>query len=1206
MLSLYRHFATKMKKQHYLRNSLVFLGIAIVLFLGFELVLRNAMKSDLLARRIQRSVNQVERQLQEVSEGELSGEALAKQQVGLFVFNADSLVYWNTNIIGQRLLKRRVTMGRDTICNLLSGDFFVKSFVRGQQSYYLFKLLNTTYGIENDYFKNRYWPFHTMLDARLYFGRETEDAYPISGISGNTLSYCQMKVRPLVEKPFSYLQLLLFIMIVAGFYLVLYHALLQSQWLTERKEWIFILFLVISALALFLWQRFRPDFLLFKTDFYQQMAQGGVDAPIGILLEITAFFAANLFLAARLLNGQHCHWHYIWKLILAFSAFMAYAFITLRLMPSLFSSSMSQEPAFYTMQLTGQSYLLLLFASVVQLAFVMVLNAIMQALSINEKPRWQSLLLFAIVLAPAFYFFMGRYFVVYVMLVALFALILYRDRIGQGGRLLPIILQLLVVAAMMTHSLYKVRKDKESAFIQASAASLVDKQDAAFEQSYETFFAKLQSDDDLREMVFSESNVLADVILGYSQELLFDTVMKAYTSSLTLCLPGEEIAVQPEGFVTDCDAYFTEILASHPNTRIGNGLFFVDYNTLDPNYLAKIKVCSADSLQVKTLYFEFYKPVVPQGFGFPRLLQSQSSRMPYDNSVARYRDNLLVYKYGKYIYPNFLNDLNCKDHEFTNGRRNRHYAIFEDENDAFVMSARRPGWSEVTAPFALFFLLLLLPFLIIYLINREKNDGSDRHSFRWKLQLVVLLTLAISFLVVGPVSVLFMRSLYNQKTSANAFETSRTLLLEMENEIDLRGLNETMPRSVWTELLQHFSSTFFTDINLYGPDGRLMATTRPEVYENHLQSPLMDADAYQHMHGSRALYFTHEEHMGRGVYESAYLPVTNENGMTMAYLNVPYFSSKFDLRSEILNFMLTYVNIILLLVGLSVLLVLAITRRLTEPLALIQHRMGDIKIDSKNEPIEWQGNDEIGALVKQYNQLIVQLEQSAAELRRTTTESAWRGVARQVAHEIKNSLTPMRLSVQLLQRSMENGDNDVEERIKRTSATLIEQIDALSDIASSFSQFAKLPENNPMPLNLAELLGNVVNLYDNVDNITFTYVFDKSGDYVYNGDKTNLNSAFGNIIKNATQAIGSKPDGKIDIELKNADHSYVVSISDNGKGIKEEDKNQIFLPNFTTKTGGSGVGLSLTYNIIQVAGGTIDFESEEGVGTKFIIELFKN
>ena len=268
--------------------------------------------------------------------------------------------------------------------------------------------------------------------------------------------------------------------------------------------------------------------------------------------------------------------------------------------------------------------------------------------------------------------------------------------------------------------------------------------------------------------------------------------------------------------------------------------------------------------------------------------------------------------------------------------------------------------------------------------------------------------------------------------------------------------------------------------------------------------------------------------------------------------------------------------------------------------------MRRVDINKSNEKLEWKRKDEIGALINQYNQLVVELEKSAAELKRTTTESAWRGVARQVAHEIHNSLTPMRLSVQLLQRAVEQQSDDLEERVQRTTATLLEQIDALSDIASSFSQYAKLPVNNPQPFDLAELVGNLVNLYDNMENIEFSYVFDAQTDYTFNGDKTNLNSAIGNIIKNAVQAVATKPNGRIDVSLRSTGAAFVVSVKDNGKGIKEEDKKMIFVPNFTTKTGGSGVGLSLAYNIIHSAGGTITFESKEGEGTEFVIELPRN
>ena len=472
------------------------------------------------------------------------------------------------------------------------------------------------------------------------------------------------------------------------------------------------------------------------------------------------------------------------------------------------------------------------------------------------------------------------------------------------------------------------------------------------------------------------------------------------------------------------------------------------------------------------------------------------------------------------------------------------------------------------------------------------------------MQTIVFISLGVSFLVIGPVSVIYMQSLYNEKTSDSQFETTRTVSLEMQNDLDFANLLRIASREDWKDILQHYANTFFTDLNLYNLNGQLLATTRPEITELNLQAPIMNAEAFQQMYRNKELYFTHKENLGKGVYESAYIPVTDENGNTMAYLNTPYFSSTTDLHNEIKNFVLTYINIILIILGVALFFILRITNKLTQPLILIQNKLGDIKIDQPNEPIEWNRDDEIGALVKQYNQLIKELEKSAAELKRTTTETAWRGVARQVAHEIKNSLTPMRLSVQMLQRNIDNGVA-TPEQIQRTTNTLIEQIDALSDIASSFSRYAKLPENNPQPFDLAELIQNVVSLYDNAENIVFHFNYDPDIDYTYNGDKTNLNSAITNLVKNATQAIGSRPDGKIEVTLTETGTAFVISVKDNGKGIKDEDKSRIFLPNFTTKSGGSGVGLSLTYNIVQAAGGTITFESQEGKGAEFIIELPK-
>lgn len=980
------------------------LWISLLLLLLAGWLAYDSTRSSSLIHHLQHGLSHSEVEMQSILDQGVDLETGIDPSFGLLVFSNDSLIYWNTNELNPKLLRRRVRIGHDTICSINSGDYYIKSLSQGPTSYYLFRLINSTYHIENQYFTNRCLLLPQWIEASVGFGPNLDGA-ALYNKDGKVLSNCQIfssKVRGTVV-----------VLVVS-----------------------FLLLMVVVGVVLVHRSPTRPK---------KELRSG--------------FFEIGM-------------------------------------------------------------------------------------------------------------------------------------------------IAIMLLSMIGTYVFYRVSSDREKDRIKNMAAMLAEKRDLRFEKSFAGFAELVKTDSDFNEMVFSESNVLADVLLDYSKELLFDETMNGFLVTLTLCSPEEEITIQPDGYSAECNGYFMDQLSGNPHLKVCEGLYYLDYYTLDPNYMGVIPMCSADSLRQKTLYFEFYKPLAPEGFGFPQLLQEDHSQKPYDYSVANYRDSLLVYKYGQYTYPNFLENMKVTDQGFSYGKRYQHYAIRHGENDLMVISTPRKGWTEITAPFALFYLGLMIPYLLViwFIRPRRLQKWRDR-SFRHKLQTVILMTLVISFFAIGPLSVVFMRSLYNQKTMETQFETTRTLSLEMRNDLDFASLSQTTQHDYWSEQLQQFANTFFTDLNLYQLNGQLLATTRPEIYELNLLAPLMDAEAYQNIHRNKALYYTHEEHLGKGTFESVYVPLTDATGHLIAYLNTPYFASSADLQKEIQNFVLTYVNIILVLLSIALLFVLGITRRLTQPLSLIQNKLGGLRIDQKNEPIEWKGNDEIGALVKQYNQLIVELEKSANELRRTTTESAWRGVARQVAHEIHNSLTPMRLSVQMLQRSAEQQDGMADGRIQRTTTTLLEQIDALSDIASSFSQYAKLPVNNPQPLDLAELVSNLVNLYDNADNIEFHLEVEPGVDYTFNGDKTNLNSAIGNIIKNATQAIGLTPNGRIGVSLRATETSFAISVKDNGKGIKEEDKKMIFVPNFTTKTGGSGVGLSLAYNIILSAGGSISFESQEGVGTEFIIDL---
>lgn len=1066
--------------------------VFVSLVLGFHLFSFTNYSHDLFAKRIQRAIAQEEHKLEQhkidlirIIEQPADVESLAlndfdaSSNVGLVLFRSDTLVYWNTNLVEPRVLRKRVATATDTLINVSSGDYLVTTGTSGHYCYYLFSLLNTTYPIENQYFVNEFQPVfgRHLVDFQ---PEKKFDTYPMFSRNGQLLSYLSIDFPSLWGSSNLPLLLLCALIIVICVtllitrWIVAKHPLQPSKW-SKNQRWFPVgayFVLVFLAVLLFRWV-FRYGF------------EHGLILPTAIRMDYACFF--------------------------------------------------------------------------------LLLSLLLLAICIILVNQW-----------------LGR-------------------RVSFMGMLGQLVLWSLLLTLLYGTSY----KEYDNQRIKQLAEELSEERDPDFEQSYRRFLAVAQQDTTFFTTVLSD-DIMDEVAEDYMRNFLFDAVMNQYDVNLTLCTPGQELDIQPYHVVTDCQQYFSEKVATNNGLDLGDGLAFMDYNTLDPSYLSIINVVETDTVPNRSLYFEFSKPIAPQGFGLPKILQNVASKLPLDYSVACYQDSLLIYKYGSYFYPNYLSDYRHNKNDFSYGRKLKHYNYQASPNKVIAISLSRRGWMETTAPFVVFFLVLLVFFLLIYFVGGVSPNKPVLHTLSNKFQITILVTLGLSFLFVGPVSVFYLSKLYRQKANDYHFERTRTLLLDITGEVDFSFLKQPGFKNMLDDILKHYSETFFTDINIYGLDGKMLATTSPEILDMHLLSSLMNAEAYHSMRDDKMLYFLHDEQLGKAVYQSAYIGIQDEDGNTLAYLNTPYFAGSSELRSEIRNYVLTYINIILLIIFLSVLIVLWITRSVTKPLTSLQEKMKQIDINKRNEQLDWKSKDEIGSLITEYNKKVVDLEKSAAELRRVTAESAWRGVARQVAHEIHNSLTPMRLSVQMLEQAADNHSDELESKIKRTSGTLIEQIDALSNMASSFSSYAKLPESHPQLLDLAELVGNVVNLYNIADNITFSYDYDPSKDYTFNGDKTHLNSAVSNIVKNATQAIGSKPEGRVEVTLQALDTAFVIKVKDNGKGIKEEDKKMIFLPNFTTKSGGSGVGLSLTYNIIQLAGGTITFESQEGEGAEFVIELPKN
>jgi two-component system nitrogen regulation sensor histidine kinase NtrY len=333
------------------------------------------------------------------------------------------------------------------------------------------------------------------------------------------------------------------------------------------------------------------------------------------------------------------------------------------------------------------------------------------------------------------------------------------------------------------------------------------------------------------------------------------------------------------------------------------------------------------------------------------------------------------------------------------------------------------------------------------------------------------------------------------------------------------------------------------------------------------------------------------------------VPLLNSENKFLAYLNLPYFTQSGALTRDVTNLVVAVINIYMILMLLILLVSVILADRITQPLRMIQNRIAQVSLSEQNEMIHYDRSDEIRGLVEEYNYMVKELEQSASLLAQSERESAWREMAKQIAHEIKNPLTPMKLNVQHLQRTIHEGKDDPD-MVDRISATLIEQIDSLSAIANEFSDFAKMPRARNARVNLVSKLKSLLQLFENTDKARITLDLGELSRVDVIADKEQLMRVFINLVKNGLQSIPEGRNGVIRIKLETPDKGKaLITVSDNGKGIKEEIRDKLFQPNFTTKSGGMGMGLAISYNIVRSLGGQIWYDTILDVGTTFYIEL---
>nr|WP_179022631.1 ATP-binding protein [Winogradskyella forsetii] len=391
-------------------------------------------------------------------------------------------------------------------------------------------------------------------------------------------------------------------------------------------------------------------------------------------------------------------------------------------------------------------------------------------------------------------------------------------------------------------------------------------------------------------------------------------------------------------------------------------------------------------------------------------------------------------------------------------------------------------------------------------------------------------------------------------------------------------------------------------INLYDLDGQLLKSSKRIIQRDTLDSCL-DAEILNTLSNTLEHRYVVKNKEAGETFQSSYSYITDDRFKNLAILNLPYLENDDFLNKELKEFLtrLAYAYLVLILV--AIIFAYFISNFITKSLRTISDKMNETRLEKRNKKIQIESSsEEIETLVNSYNSMIDELEASAVVLATNEREQAWREMAKQVAHEIKNPLTPMRLTVQSFQRKFDPEDENINQKVNEYSNTLIQQIDTMSSIASAFSNFAKMPAQKSENLNVVHIVKLALDIF-NEDYIEF---HSEAEEIIAKFDRTQLIRVVTNLVKNGIQAIPNDSENpKIDVRVFSEVDMVNITIEDNGSGIAEDTKAKIFEPKFTTKSSGMGLGLAMVKNIVETYNGSITFTSQLGKGTIFTVTFPK-
>ncbi len=667
---------------------------------------------------------------------------------------------------------------------------------------------------------------------------------------------------------------------------------------------------------------------------------------------------------------------------------------------------------------------------------------------------------------------------------------------------------------------------------------------------------------------------------------------------------------------TDPDAvvlrYFSERI-SGGTPLADNSRFFYTRSSVGMSQYTGFFTFYNEGVGVVRLIIDIESKKEYEGTGYEALINGGNSGtmgLPPDYSYAKYLDGKLISYRGDYPYPTTFTDAfreAGRKEEAAHVTINKfiHFVNPVTDSEYVVISRRSVGALKYLVALTM---IVLMAYFVCYIpaIGGRRKKQFEKNYYKQRINTVLLVSLMATLVSMASISVLFIYRRNNANMNELMVKKINTIQSLVQDESRRFSSSADFATNEFRGNLGSIGRYTNSGITLYTPDGKVMMSTFPEIFERLAIGTRLDGDSYRDIvYMGRRYYIDKERFRGRSVYTMS-APVFGMDGSMLAIVSTPYTDSGLSFRDDALfhaGFVITVFFILLLLTRF---VTAKVVDKMFRPLIDMGHKMKLAKT-SGLQYIIYDRDDEIATLVDSYNRMVHDLSESGKQAAQLERDKAWSEMARQVAHEIKNPLTPIKLQIQRIIRLKSKNDPSWQEKFDGIIPVVMDSIDQLTDTANEFSTFAKLYGEKPVEIDLDKLASDEMTLFGGKDNISFQYIGLKNA--IVTGPKPQLTRVFVNLLTNSVQAIegrqkeekeaGLEPvRGHINLSIRNSvrDGFYDIVFEDDGPGVKDENRSRLFTPNFTTKSSGTGLGLAICKNILDRCGGEISYSRSFALG----------